>query len=130
VVFNEFVKEVSRQHQHFKYFFGVQDSRLETPSRKTQPNWKIEPLLKYALSVCKEAVIPCLHNSLDEQTEGFQGKHKDKKRHDNKNEGDGFQCDSLNTDRGHTYAFYFCNQPAPSNISQWVCLLCSQELWR
>ena len=35
--------------------------------------------------------------SIDEQTIGFQGKHADKKRHKEKEEGGGFQCDSINT---------------------------------
>ena len=44
---------------------------------------------------------------------GFQGKHADTRRHNEKNEGDGFQADSLNTAGGYTYAFYFRNQPPP-----------------
>ena len=50
--------------------------------------------------------------SCDEQTIGFQGNHKDKKRITYKAEGDGFQCDALCQD-GFTYQFYFRNEPAP-----------------
>lgn len=42
-----------------------------------------------------------------EQTNGFQGNHKDKKRHDDKKEGDGFNLDSLNVEGDYTWAFYF-----------------------
>ena len=85
-----------RSHRHFKSLFCVQDPRKNTPSRKTHPNWKIERLLKQVLRFSKEAMIPGRDASIDEQTIGFQGHHADKKRHNEKNKGDGFQCDSLN----------------------------------
>ena len=68
-----------RCHKHFKCFFGVQDPRLGTPSRTTHPNWKVEPFLKQALRVCKEAMIPGQDCAIDKQTNGFQGHHVDKK---------------------------------------------------
>ena len=82
-----------RRHRHFKSFFCVQDLRKDNPSRKTHPNWKIERLLKQVLRVSKEAMIPGRDASIDEQTIGFQGHHADKKRHNENNEGGGFQCD-------------------------------------
>jgi hypothetical protein len=51
--------------------------------------------------------------SIDEQTIGFQGSHKDKRRITYKAEGDGFQNDALCQD-GYTYQFYFRNEPAPA----------------
>ena len=58
-------------------------------------------------------MIPGRDTSTDEQTVGFQGHHADKKRNNEKNEVDGFQCDSLNIPGGYTWVFYFRNQPAP-----------------
>ena len=50
--------------------------------------------------ISKEAVIPGECCSVDEQTIGFQGRHEDVRRHDEKQVGDGFQCYSLNTGGG------------------------------
>ena len=91
-------------------FFAIQDPWLQ---QKTHLEWKVEPLLKHALSVCKEAMIPGEDVAIDEQTIGFQGIHKGKKRHDRKNEGDGFPRDSLNGNGENTWDFYSRNQPAP-----------------
>ena len=113
MVYNSLGPNSERRHRHFKCFFSVQDPRIAIPSKKTHPNWKIEPLLKQALRVSKEAVIPGQDASIDEQTMGFQGNHEDKKRIDEKNEGDGFQSDSINIEGGYTWAFYFRNQPPP-----------------
>ena len=71
----------------------MQDPRKDNPSRKTHPNWKIERLLKQVLRVSKEAMIPGRDASIDEQRIEFQGHHADKKRKNEKNEGNGFQCD-------------------------------------
>ena len=95
-----------RRHREFKKFFAVQDPRHITPSRNTHPNWKCEPFLKHANIINCEAVHVGEDISIDEQTIGFQGKHADKKRHKEKEEGDGFQCDSLNTYRKSLYFFY------------------------
>ena len=113
MVFKALGTNAERRHRHFKLFFAIQDPRIAIPSRKTHPNWKIEPFLKQALRVSKEALIPGQDAAIDEQTNGFQGKHEDKKRIDEKNEGDGFQSDSLNVEGGYTWAFYFRNNPAP-----------------
>ena len=118
MVYKSLGPNATRRHRHFKCFFAIQDPRLQVPTRKTHPNWKVGPLLKHALSVCKEAMVPGRHVAIDEQTIGFQGNHEDKKRHDEKNEGDGFQADSLNIDGGYTWAFYFRNQPAPPTYIQ------------
>lgn len=122
-------KNAMRRHKHFKCFFAVQDPNKPIPSRKTHPNWKCEALLKHALRVCKEAVIPGEFSAIDEQTIGFQGKHEDKKRHDEKKEGDGFQCDSINVEGGYTWAFYFRNQPPPPKyIDMGLCPLHARTL--
>mmetsp|Transcript_24190 Transcript_24190/g.55014 ORF Transcript_24190/g.55014 Transcript_24190/m.55014 type:complete len:125 (-) Transcript_24190:1091-1465(-) len=93
--------------------FSIQDPRLGTTSRKTHPNWKVKPLLKHSLSVCKEAIAPGCDLAVDKQTIGFQGQHRNKKRIDEKKVGDGFQYDLVNCNGGYTYAFYFRNQPPP-----------------
>ena len=88
-----------QRNRYFKKFFAVQDPRHITPSRSTYQNWKYEPFLKHANTRNRQAVLVGEDVSIDEQTIGFQGKHADKKRHQEKQEGDGFQRDSLNTKR-------------------------------
>jgi hypothetical protein len=64
----------------------------------------------------------------DEQTIGFQGNHRDKRRITYKNEGDGFQCDAI-CEKGYTWTFYFRNQPAPKKyLDQGLCSLHSRIL--
>ena len=124
MVFNSMGSNAERRHRHFKCFFAIQDPRIATPSRKSHPNWKVEPLLKQALRVSKDAVIPGQDAAIDEQTNGFQGAHEDKKRISEKREGDGFQSDSVNVEGGYTWAFYFRNQPPPPKwINQGLCPL-------
>lgn len=113
MVYNAMGANAIRRHRHFKCFFSVQDPRIQIPSRKTHPNWKVEPILKQALKSCKEGIVPGRDVAIDEQTNGYQGKHEDKRRIDEKREGDGFQSDSVNVEGGYTYAFYFRNQPPP-----------------
>lgn len=55
-----------RRHRHFKLFFSVQDPRIASPSKKIHPNRKIEPILKQALKVSKEAIIPGQDAAIDE----------------------------------------------------------------
>ena len=124
MVYNSMGSNAERRHRHFKCFFAIQDPRIATPSRKSHPNWKVEPLLKQALMVSKEAVIPGQDAAIDEQTNGFQGAHEDEKRIDEKREGDGFQSDSINVEGGYTWALYFRNQPpSPKWLSKGLCPL-------
>ena len=53
--------------------------------------------------------------SCDEQTVGFQGKHKDKQRITYKKEGDGFLADYICSD-GFTFAFHFRHQEASQKL--------------
>jgi len=62
------------------------------------------------VKVSKQAVVLGEDLSADEKRIGFQGPHQDKLKIDYKNEGDGFQTDSLCSD-GYTWTFYFHNQP-------------------
>ena len=72
----------------------------------------MEPLLEHTKQVSKAAWELGKEIACDEQTIGFQGKHKDKKKILYKKEGDGFQCDAVGED-GYTYCFYFRNEPLP-----------------
>ena len=61
---------------------------------------------------------------MSRQKNGFQGAHEDKKRINEKHEGDSFQLDSVNVEGGYTQAFYFRNQPPPPKlISKGLCPL-------
>ena len=53
--------------------------------------------------------------SCDEQTVGFQGKHKDKQRITYKKEGDGFLADCICSD-GFTFAFHFRHQEVSQKL--------------
>ena len=50
--------------------------------------------------------------SIDKMTMGFQGQHQDKRRVTYKEEGDGFQADTL-ADKGYCYQFYMQKYPQP-----------------
>lgn len=83
----------------WKLFFGVQDPRKATPSRKTHPNWKVDPFLGWMQQVFRDAWHFGKFGSCDKQDIGFTGKHQDKQRINYKDEGDGFLTDSI-ADRG------------------------------
>jgi Transposase IS4/SAP domain len=113
-VFRSFGPNALRRHKHFKAFFSIQDPRIIAPDRSSKPNWKVEPLLKLMKVASHEAWDLGEVFSIDEQTIGFQGNHKDNKlRITYKAEGDGFQCDAL-CEGGYTLSFYFRNEPAPA----------------
>ena len=105
-----------RRHRHFKAFFACCNPFQPCPEnqKKQRPLFKIEPILKHAMSVSKEAVVLGKNLSCDEQTISFQGRHKDKLRINYKKEGDGFQADTICCD-GYTFTFYFRNQPVSNN---------------
>ena len=102
----------ARRHKHFKCFFACVNPLYPTPPRETHPNWKVQPLLKHMLDVSKKAMVMGYNLSVDEQTIGFQGQHKDKQRITYKKVGDGFLVDALSSE-GYTYTWYFRNQIAP-----------------
>jgi hypothetical protein len=101
-----------KRHKHFKAFFCIQDPLRATPSKSTRPNHKVDNLLRHMQQISMQAWDLGPDIAIDEQTIGFQGRHKDKLRITYKNEGDGFQCDAV-CDSGFTFTFYFRNQPAP-----------------
>ncbi len=102
-----------RRHKHFKSFFAAVDPRYPVPNRDRHPNWKVHPFLKHMMKVCQSAMHMGRNLSVDEQTIGFQGHHRDKQRITYKKEGDGFLADTICGD-GYTYAFYFRHQPIQS----------------
>jgi Transposase IS4 len=91
----------------------MKDPRLIVPDRNKEPNWKVASLLHHMNVINARAWKLGKNISVDEQTIGFQGHHKDKLRITYKAEGDGFQCDAL-CQEGYTYNFYYRNQPASS----------------
>ena len=101
-----------RRHKEFKCFLAVQDPVRLVPPRKTPPNWKLQPLLKHATIVSKEAIILGQNISIDKETIGCKGRHPDILQITCKKEGDGFQCNGLCSD-GYTFTFFFRNKPAP-----------------
>jgi len=118
---NDFIKNnlgpnAERRHKHFRRFFGCQDPLKVTPPRSQFPLWKIKEFLDHCNTVGPKAWLLNKWISVDEQTNGFKGKHADKLRINYKKEGDGFQCDALCND-GYTYSFYFWNEPPPSKYA-------------
>ena len=116
---NDFVKDSfgknsEKKWKMWKLFFGVQDPRKATPTKKTHPNWKIDPFLAWMQNVFRLAWNFGKFGSCDEQVIGFTGKHEDKQRINYKDEGDGFLVDSV-AESGFTYCFFFRNQPAPNH---------------
>jgi hypothetical protein len=116
---NDFVKEsfgtnAEKKWKMWKLFFGIQDPRKATPSKKTHPNWKVDPFLAWMQNVFRLAWHFGKFGACDEQVIGFTGKHEDKQRINYKDEGDGFLVDSV-AEAGYTYCFFFRNQPAPNH---------------
>ena len=107
-----FGTNASCRHRQIKCFFALQNPRIPTPSRKTFPNWKVRPLLKWINHVGPQCYMPGKSISIDEMTMGFQGRHRDKKRITYKSEGDGFQADALSDD-GYALQIFMRNDPAP-----------------
>jgi hypothetical protein len=105
-IYRSFGPGAERRQRHFRAFFACQNPAIEPPDRKKFPNWKVRPLLVWMNLIFKLAWILARSVSIDEQTIGFQGKHKDKRRITYKRAGDGFQNDALCQD-GYTYQFYF-----------------------
>jgi hypothetical protein len=111
-----FGPNAERRHRHFKAFFTMVDPRDKEPCRKRQPNYKVDHLLNHMNVVNQSAWLLGEVISVDEQTIGFQGNHKDKLRITYKAEGDGFQCDAMCQD-GFTFGFFFRNHPAPKKFT-------------
>jgi len=113
LVKESFGKNAEKKYKMWRLFFGIQDPRKDTPSKKTHPNWKVDPFLSWMQTVFRLAWNFGKFGSCDEQDIGFTGKHEDKQRINYKDEGDGFLVDSV-AESGYTYCFFFRNQPAPS----------------
>jgi len=107
-----FGRDASRRHKMFKHLFTIQNPLKHIPSRKSHPNFKVDPFLLWIQAVSMDAYQVGKFISIDEQTIGFKGMHADKLRISYKKEGDGFQCDALCCN-GYTYSFFMRNMPAP-----------------
>ena len=58
---------VVHYNKQFKNLFTLQDPLLLTPSSKTSPNYKIDPLFLYILCVSQEVYKPGWDLSIDKQ---------------------------------------------------------------
>jgi hypothetical protein len=111
------------RHTDFKRFLSLTDPLIPPPTRKADPNYKINPIIKQMVHVSLKAMIVGKYISVDEQTISFKGRHADKLRITYKKEGDGFQCDALCAD-GYTFTVYFRNVAAPPvMVEKGVCPL-------
>ena len=119
----------TRRFKMFRAFFSCQDPRAFPPSKKTNPLFKVSPVVKWINEVGRLSVDLGKSISIDEQTVGFQGRHGDKLRISYKAEGDGFQCDVI-CQEGFTYSVYFRNEPPPANYtSKGISPLHARCLW-
>jgi len=109
--YQNFGRDVSRCHNMFKNLFTIQNPLKFVSSRKSHPNFKVDPFLLWIQAVSMEAYQMGKFISIDEQTFGFKGMHADKLRISYKKEGDGFQCEVLCCN-GYTYSFFMHNMPA------------------
>ena len=112
--FKVFGRVGDRRHKMFKAFFTCQDPVKPIPTKKTHPNFKVDPFLAHIQSVSMEAWDMGRNISCDEQTIGFKGNHADKQRISYKKEGDGFLADTL-CESGYTYTIYLRNMPPPKH---------------
>jgi hypothetical protein len=109
---NAFGSNAAERLVEFKRFLTLVDPRIPTPTRKQDPNYKINAIIKQLIHISKKVMIMGKWLSVDEQTISFKGKHVDKLRINYKKEGDGFQCDAICSD-GYTFTVYFRNIAAP-----------------
>ena len=87
-------------------FLAIQDPVNSVPSRKTHPNWKLQPLLKHTIIVSKAEIVLGKGLVMDEEKIVCKGRHTYILQITYKKEGDGFQCDAFCSD-GYTFRFYF-----------------------
>ena len=71
--FGGITSKAARQRGMFKSFFGCQDPRLILPSKKTHPNFKIDPFFKHLLVSFKSMWDLGENVSFDEATRVFRG---------------------------------------------------------
>ena len=60
---NDFISKVfdsnaNRRHKHFKCFFTLRDPRCPIPSKKTNPNYKVDKIFKQFNEVSLDAHDP------------------------------------------------------------------------
>lgn len=96
----------------FKCFFAIQDPRLSTPSKKTHPNFKVDPFMLHLLHCFARMWDLGAEISFDEATQGFKGRHYLKAKIKFKKAGDGYLIDCIGDD-GFIFTFYQRTNPAP-----------------
>ena len=100
----------------FKSFFRFQDPRLLIPSKKSHPNFKIDPSFEHPLVSFKSMWDLGEKISFYGATCGFKGKHSLKSIIKFKKEGDGYLFGCIGDD-GFIYTFSLQTTPAPN---KWV----------
>ena len=69
---NDFISKVfdsnaNRRHKHFKCFFTLRDPRCPIPSKKTNPNYKVDEFFKHFNEVSLDACDLDMNLAIDEQ---------------------------------------------------------------
>ena len=105
-----FSKNAERRHKHFKCFFALADPRHNVPSKRTQPNYKVDEFFSHFNEASLAACDPGLNLSTDEQDQRLTGKGEGTVRCKFKREGDGYFMNST-YERGCTLTFCPRNQP-------------------
>ena len=108
--------KAERRRGMFKSFFGCQYPRLLLPSKKSHPNFKIDPFFKHILVSFKSMWDLGEKISFDEATRGFKRKNSPKSVIKFKKEGDGYLLNCISDD-GFIYTFPLRKTPAPK---KWV----------
>ena len=94
----------------FKCFFAIQYSRLSTPSKKTHPNFKVDPSMLHLLHYFARMWDLGAEILFDEATQGFKGRHYLKAKIKFKKAGDGYLIDCIGDD-GFIFTFYQRTNP-------------------
>jgi Transposase IS4 len=129
LVFRYFGTNALRKHKHFKAFFSIQDPRIIAPDRSSKPNWKVEPLQKL-MKLASQAVWAVGEVfSVDEQTIGFQGHHRDKLREKKRQKG--MVSNVIHFVKVDTHILFMTIMSHPLwNMWTWDYLHYIQEYWR
>ena len=99
-----------------KCFFAVQDPRLNAPSKKTHPNFKVDPFMLHLFHCFAEMWDLGAQISFDEVAQGFKGRHYLKAKINHKEAGDECLIDCIGVD-AFIFTFYQRANPAPKKLT-------------
>ena len=108
----KFGSNATNRLKMFKCFFAIQDPRLNPPSKKTHPNFKVDPFMLHLLHRLAEVWDLGPGISFDEATQSFKGRHYLKAKIKYKIAGDGHLIDCIGDD-GFIFTMYQRTNPAP-----------------